>query len=49
MLRSGQRSLASSGVICHMSTPTVRAIESPRMISSQRSGSLATEMDPAVR
>ena len=46
---SGQRSRNSSKSISRISTPTVRAIDRPRMISSQRSGSEATEMDPTAR
>ena len=45
----GQRSASSSKSISRISTPTVRAMDRPRMISSQRSRSEATEMDPTAR
>ena len=46
---SGQRSRSSSMPISQVSTPTEIAMAAPRLISSQRSASAATEIDPGVR
>ena len=46
---SGQRSRNSSISISRVSTPTDMAMAAPRLISSQRSSSAATEIDPGVR
>ncbi len=47
--RRGQRAAASSRSITRVSTPTPSAMVAPRRISSHRSGSAATEIDPGVR
>ena len=49
VLRRGQSSLARSRSITWVSTPQVVAIEAPRRISSHRSSSAATEIDPGRR
>ena len=46
---SGQRSRSSSMPISRVSTPTDTAMAAPRLTSSQRSASAATEIDPGVR